>query len=70
MCGRADVVRLDGCGLQVKAREETLARDEERHQQLKEESKKQVSPPPSYTAVYVHFSHAHTDMCNQLPYLK
>ena len=29
--------------MQVKAREETLARDAERHQQLKEESKKQVS---------------------------
>ena len=34
---------LNSCGMQVKAREETLARDEERHQQLKEESKKQVS---------------------------
>lgn len=27
----------------MKAREEALAKDEERHQQLKEESKKQVS---------------------------
>ena len=29
--------------MQVKARDETLAKDEERHQQLKEESKKQVN---------------------------
>jgi len=28
--------------MQVKSRDETLAKDEERHQQLKEESKKQV----------------------------
>lgn len=30
------------CGVQVRAREETLVKDEARHQQLKEESKKQV----------------------------
>lgn len=29
--------------MQVKARDETLAKDEERHQQLKEESKRQVN---------------------------
>lgn len=40
--------------MQVKAREETLVRDEQRHQQLKEESKKQVSCPPYSAAVQLH----------------
>ena len=48
-------MRCYACDMQVKAREETLARDEERHQQLKEESKKQVSSPPDFTAVHPHF---------------
>ena len=35
-------LRCSVADVQVKAREEALAKDEERHKQLKEESKKQV----------------------------
>ena len=50
--------RYCGYGMQVKAREETLARDAERHQQLKEESKKQVSCPTYSAAVHRHFTNS------------
>ena len=47
--------------MQVKAREETLTRDEERHRQLKEESKKQVSCLTYSTAIHQHLCTSPSD---------